>query len=75
VPIFKQRRLTELTRDVVHRGSQAVVEAVVEHAFQSTRGERELFDIIDVASKVPLFGVSRLMKMKTFEPPRGEREL
>ena len=53
VPIFKQRRLGEATRDAVATGSpQAVVDAVVQHAMLSTRGERELFEIVDIESEV-----------------------
>ena len=55
VPIFKQRRLGEATKDAVATGSpQAVVDAVVKHAMQATRGERELFEIVDVESHVRL---------------------
>ena len=52
VPIFKQRRLNAVTRTAMASGSQAVVDAVVAHAQASTRGERELFKIVDVASEV-----------------------
>jgi hypothetical protein len=53
VPIFKQRRLGEATKEAVATGSpQAVVDAVVDHAMQATRGERELFEIVDVESHV-----------------------
>lgn len=53
VPIFKQRRLGEATRDAVVTGSpQAVVDAVVRHAMLSTCGERELFEIVDIESEV-----------------------
>jgi hypothetical protein len=56
VPIFKQRRLGEATREAVATGSpQAVVDAVVRHAMLSTRGERELFEIVDIESEARSF--------------------
>ncbi len=54
VPIFKQRRLTEVMKKAGAQTPAAVVEAAVAHAMHSTRGERELFEMIDVDSQVPL---------------------
>lgn len=52
VPIFKQRRLTSVTKAAAATSPKEIVDAMVAHAIESTRGERELFDIIDVDSKV-----------------------
>ena len=50
-PVIKQRRLGEIVGAAATAdGVQAAIDAVVAHAFAATTGERELFQIVDVAS-------------------------
>lgn len=49
--MIKQRRLGEVVGAAANADSvQSVLDALVAHAFSATSGERELFQIVDVAS-------------------------
>lgn len=52
-PVIKQTKLGKIVGDAAKAGAatlQQALDAVVAHAFAATSGERELYQIVDVAS-------------------------